>query len=113
MAVPTTSRIDRADISRRAIDALVPLIKALGTHHPGDLRVPEHYVWSVPGFEMLYAPAVAADPLSRRPQSILDISARPGRKVFSVHWDPMVIVAFKKGPWIDVVMNLSPTRDMH
>lgn len=113
MGAPTTSRVDRAAIGRRAIDALVPLVKALGTHRPGDLRMPEHYVWSVAGFEVLYAPAVAADPLLRRLQSILDISADPGRKVFSVHWDPMVIVAFKKGPWIDMVMDLSSTRDLH
>lgn len=39
----------------------------------------------------------------------LDIWAASGhtkRKVFSVWWDPIDLVTFKKGPWVDEILRL-------
>lgn len=98
-------RFDRIGFARAAIDNFVPWLLERGTRHdePG---MPEYLELVLSGLRVLYVPSVRNLPWLVRPRELLDIYPEGGRKVFSVEWQPMRIIAFRPGPWIEQAQSL-------
>jgi hypothetical protein len=105
------TRYDRMAVAREALATLVPMVQSkLGSHRTADARMPEHFECVCGEMNIIYTPSVVCDPVIRRPQSVLDIWLQGQGKVFSLVWEPMTIVCFKDGEWVDTIKNLSARR---
>jgi hypothetical protein len=105
------TRYDRMAVTREALATLVPMVQSkLGSHRSADRWMPEHFEWVNDEMQIIYTPSVVCDLVIRRPQSLLDIWWAGQGKVFSVVWEPMTIVCFKGGAWVDSIKNLSARR---
>jgi hypothetical protein len=101
------TRYDRHAVAREAIATLVPMLQSkIGLHQSADAWMPEHFEWVDGEMMIIYTPSVVCDLVIRRPQRILDIWWA-GKKVFSAAWEPMTVVCFKGGAWVDSIKDLS------
>lgn len=107
------ARYDRAAVAREVIATLVPLVRTgLGRHDGATTKLPEHFAWNTGELRIMHTPSVIVDAVLGRPQHLLDIWWGTEGKVFSALWEPMEIVRFKGGPWIDCIFNLSARRSL-
>lgn len=106
-----SQRYDRSAVAREVISTLVPLVQSsLGGHVPGTGGVPDHSTLNIFDLDVVYVPYAHLDPVIGRSQGLLDVWCKGQGKVLSVAWEPLTIVGFKGGPWIEVVRDLSAGR---
>lgn len=105
-------RHDRVGFARAAIDNLVPWVRERGTRH-NEHGKPEYLELALGGLSFFYTPAMPNLSTVARPRQVLDIYPIGARKVFSVEWEPLSIISFRPGPWIEEATALWSPRLLH
>jgi hypothetical protein len=96
---------DRSKVARFAIDTLVPYAHSRGVYHRAEVKMPAHWIVEVPGFTICLTERVLLLP-DLPLQALIDIWTTGG-KVFSTSWEPLHISTFKRGPWMDLIVDLA------
>lgn len=99
-------RSNRKRIARLAIKTLAPLLKAT----PPTLATatsPSHRILEVQGLTVTLTEQVLPKPTDSALVSILDIWPVKGHKMLSVAFEPLEIIGFHEGNWIEVVTDLA------
>ncbi len=94
----------KAEIANQLINALVPYMEKNGVRdispylvNTGALRA------KIGGVEVLYLPK-AARLTKIPPPHLIDIWIDGGSKVFSAWFDPVDVVSFSRGEWVDALL---------
>lgn len=105
-------RYDRVGFARAAIDNLAPWARERGKRH-SEPRMPEYFELEIGGLKIIYIPSIKNLPTITRPRQVIDIYPVGGRKVFSVEWEPLIVIAFRPGPWVEQAQALWGSRLLH
>ena len=101
----------RLVIARYAIQNIAPEVRRIGSHSPAQAAQPSIWQLTVNTLQILLAENVLLLPMDVSTWNLLDIwpldtEGKPGRKVFSVSWQPQRpwippwIACFHRGEWI-------------
>ena len=103
-------RRNRRFVAGLAAEVLVPLVRRVGKRTPGSRRMPSHQTLDLGELTVLLA---EEDMLAFGGSSILDVRGADSKKVLSLRLDPLEVVSFHDGPWVDQVIELALDRCSH
>jgi hypothetical protein len=105
--IRSTKKDQGLELARLVIRSIVPIAQLKGEPLSSKGGICGQ-VLVANGLQITYVPAICVTPGGTM-SSLVDIWPQGGRKVFSIGWDPLVVVTYKPGPWVGALRSLAAT----